>query len=319
MHTYIHTHPCTRTHLHLDYSLSTPLEQSRGANCVATASQTCLEAAGQSQMAQALAYPRCQQAPLALSARLPPERGEEMVSQIESHLITYSLGLQLSRRWREWGPCHLCGWPSWTVVNWNLIYLSPYLAHYQSNSKLGLILENWKRAPSFTFLHLPQLTLCSPVMQFTELLICLRAVNMVHRWRCSRMVRADHRAQFDGKLVYHALTLAEVHNAALLQIPASHRGDARWGYRQWRCIYTKSCLTVQRPSGYSTFHFTLLIFHILAPATLWPNASAWVAGIWMRVHIYPFTWMSDGSSSKQYTSPPATSPLLTSPGPKIAC
>lgn len=53
-------------------------------------------------------------------------------------------------------------------------------------------------------------------MQFTELLICLRAVSMVHRWWCSR-IRADHRAQFDGELVYHVLTLAEVHNAALLK------------------------------------------------------------------------------------------------------
>lgn len=52
---------------------------------------------------------------------------------------------------------------------------------------------------------------------------------------------------------------------------------------------------------------------------LWPNASAWVAGIWMRVRIYPFTWMSVGSSSKQYTSPPETSPLLTSLGTKLAC
>lgn len=109
-HTPIHTYPCTRTPMHSHYSLSNPLKQSTGANCVATASQTCLEAAGQSQMAQALACPRCQQAPLALSARLPAERGKEMGSQIESHLITFSPRLQLSRRVR--GPCHLCGWPS---------------------------------------------------------------------------------------------------------------------------------------------------------------------------------------------------------------
>lgn len=78
---------------------------------------------------------------------------------------------------------------------------------------------------------------------------------------------------------------------------------------------TKSCLTVQRPSGYATFHFILLIFHILAPTMLWPNASAQVAGIWMRVHIYPFTWMSVGSSSKQCTSPlrNLTSAHLTGP------
>ncbi|CAB1441349.1 unnamed protein product [Pleuronectes platessa] len=49
-------------------------------------------------MAQALACPRCQQAPSALSARLPPEREEEIESQIESLLITYSPGLQLSRK-----------------------------------------------------------------------------------------------------------------------------------------------------------------------------------------------------------------------------
>ncbi len=142
---------------------------------------------------------------------------------------------------------------------------------------------------------------------------------MVHHRRCSRMVRADHRAQFDANLVYCALTLAEVHNAGLLKSRLLTEVDARWGYRQRRRIYTKSCLTVQRPSGYSTFHFILLIFHILASTVLWPNASAQVAGIWMRVHIYPFTWMSVESSSKQCTSPPATSPLLTSLGPELAC
>lgn len=52
---------------------------------------------------------------------------------------------------------------------------------------------------------------------------------------------------------------------------------------------------------------------------LWPNASARIARIWMRVHIYPFTWMSVGSSSKQYTSPLETSPLLTSLGSELAC
>lgn len=52
---------------------------------------------------------------------------------------------------------------------------------------------------------------------------------------------------------------------------------------------------------------------------LWPNASAWIARIWMRVHIYPFTCMSVGSSSKQYTSPLETSPLLTSLGSELAC
>lgn len=139
---------------------------------------------------------------------------------------------------------------------------------------------------------------------------------MVHHWWCSK---ADHSAQFDANLLYCALTLAEVHNAGLLKSQPPTELDARWGYRLGRGIYTKSCLTVQKPSGYSTFHFILLIFHILAPAMLWPNASAWVAGIWMRVHIYPFTWMSVGSSSKQYTSPPETSPLLTSLGSELAC
>lgn len=92
--------------------------------------------------------PRCQQAPLALSTRLPPER-EEMESQIGSDLITYSLRLQLRREWRVWGPCHLMDGPH-ELVNWNLIYLSPYLAHYQSYSRLGFILpsenkKKWKK------------------------------------------------------------------------------------------------------------------------------------------------------------------------------
>lgn len=52
---------------------------------------------------------------------------------------------------------------------------------------------------------------------------------------------------------------------------------------------------------------------------LWPNASAWIARIWMRVHNYPFTWMSVGSNSKQCTSPLETSPLLTPLGSELAC
>lgn len=150
-------------------------------------------------------------------------------------------------------------------------------------------------------------------MQSTQLLICLQAVNMLHHWRCFRLVRADHRAQFDANLVYSALTLAEIHNAGWLKV------EARWEYRRRRRIDTKSCLTVQGPSGYSTFHFILLIFHVLAQAALRPNASAQVTRIWIRVHIYPFTWMSVGSSSKQYTSPPVTSPLLTSLRQELAC
>lgn len=244
---------------------------------------------------------------------------EEMESQIESHLITCSLGLQLSRGWRVCGLCHLCGRPSWTVVNWNLIYLSPCLAHNQWNSRLGFILpsETGKKKGTgkssifhFFFFTSSPAHVSSPVMQSTELLICLRAVNTLHHCRCSSMVRADHRAQFDANSVYWARPWL-----------ANTEVDARWGYRRWRCIHTKSCLTVQRPSGCSTFHFTLLIFHILAPAALWPNASAQVAGIWMRVHVYPFTCMSGGGSSKQYASPPpsAPSPPLTSPGPERAC
>lgn len=142
---------------------------------------------------------------------------------------------------------------------------------------------------------------------------------MLRDWWCSWMVRADHSAQFDANLLHCALTLAGVHNAGILKSQSPTELDARWGYRQRRCIYTKSCLTVQKPSGYSTFHFILLIFHILAPTMLWPNASARIARIWMRVHIYPFTWMSVGSSSKQYTSPLETSPLLTSLGSELAC
>lgn len=52
---------------------------------------------------------------------------------------------------------------------------------------------------------------------------------------------------------------------------------------------------------------------------LWPNASAWNARIWMRVHNYPFTWMSVGSNSKQCTSPLQTSPLLTPLGSELPC
>lgn len=89
--------------------------------------------------------------------------------------------------------------------------------------------------------------------------------------------------------------------------------------RQLRPMCTKGCLTVQKPSGFSTFHFILLIFHIQASAVLWPNVFAWVAGIWMRVCIYPFTWMSVGSSSKQYTSAPESSPLLPSLSSKLPC
>lgn len=118
------------------------------------------------------------------------------------------------------------------------------------------------------------------------------------------MLRADHRAQFDSDLVLCMLTLAEEQNAGFLKFPPLGEVDARWGYSQRRHIHTKSCLTAQRPSGYSTFHFIPLIFHVLAPSMLWPNASASVTGIWMRVHAYPFTWMSLGSGSKQYTSPP---------------
>lgn len=51
---------------------------------------------------------------------------------------------------------------------------------------------------------------------------------------------------------------------------------------------------------------------------LWPNASAWVAGIWMRVHIYPFTCMSVESSSKQYTSPPCTLTSAHLAGPRAS-
>lgn len=58
---------------------------------------------------------------------------------------------------------------------------------------------------------------------------------------------------------------------------------------------------------------------MLAQVMLWPNASAWNARIWMRVHNYPFTWMSVGSNSKQCTSPLETSPLLTPLGSELAC
>ena len=158
-------------------------------------------------------------------------------------------------------------------------------------------------------------------MQSTELLICLWAVNMVHHWLCSRMVRADHSAQFDANLVYSELTLAEAHNAGLLKSQPPAEVDARWGYRRWRRIYTKSCLTVQRPSGYSTFHFILLIFHILAPAMLWPNASAWVAGIWMRVEC-TFTHLPGCQSEAALNNTPLPpQPHLCSPlpGSELAC
>lgn len=141
---------------------------------------------------------------------------------------------------------------------------------------------------------------------------------MVYDCWSSWMVRADHRA-LDANLLYGALTLAEVYNVGLPKSQPPAKLAARRGYRQGRRISTKSCLTVQKPSGYYTFRFILFIFHILAPTTRRPNASAWVAGIWMRVRIYPFTWMSGGSSSKQYTSLPKTSPLLPSLVSRVAC
>lgn len=101
-----------------------------------------------------------------------------------------------------------------------------------------------------------------------------------------------------------ALTLAEIHVATPLKSHPLTEEDTGGKYRRCNCIFTKSGLTVQRSSGYSTSHFFLLIFHIMAPTTLRPNASSRVAGIWMRVHIYPFTCMSVRSSSKQCASLP---------------
>lgn len=134
------------------YSLSTPLEQSRGANCVATANML---GGCRPNPNGPSTRPRCQQAPLAPSARLLPEREREIQSQIESHLITSSLGLQLSRGWRVWGPCYLCEWSSWSVVNWNLIYLSLFLAHEHLNSRLGFILpsRSWEKRWKELHLH----------------------------------------------------------------------------------------------------------------------------------------------------------------------
>lgn len=66
-----YTHTNTHMHLLSDYSLSTPLEQSRGANCVATANM--LRGCRPKPNGPSTC-PRCQQGPLALSARLLPER-----------------------------------------------------------------------------------------------------------------------------------------------------------------------------------------------------------------------------------------------------
>lgn len=133
------------------HSLSTPLEQSRGANCVATANML---GGCRPNPNGPSTRPRCQQAPLAPSARLLPEREREIQSQIESHLITSSLGLQLSRGWRVWGPCYLCEWSSWSVVNWNLIYLSRFLAHEHLNSRPGFILPSRSWEKRWKELHL---------------------------------------------------------------------------------------------------------------------------------------------------------------------
>lgn len=199
-----------------------------------------------------------------------------MESQIESHLITYSLGLQLSRGWRVWGPCHLCGRPSWTVVNWNLIYLSPYLAHYQSNSRLSFILPSEaKKNGKSTIFHFFSTSFPGPVMQSTELLICLWAVNMVHHWHCSRMVRADHRAQFDTNLVYCALTLAEVHNA---EIPASHRGGCQVGIQAVKTPPHKELLNC--PKALWVLHLSLYPFNISCPGPSHALAKCLCLGYW---------------------------------------
>lgn len=55
---------------------------------------------------------------------------------------------------------------------------------------------------------------------------------MVHHWPCSRMVRADHSAQFDANSVYSELTLAEVHNAGMLKSRPLTEVDASREYRQ---------------------------------------------------------------------------------------
>lgn len=90
------------------------------------------------------------------------------------------------------------------------------------------------------------------------------------------MVAADHCLEFDVNMFYSPDL--EEYNTGMLKAQ-SLTVYSRWGYRQVRQISTKSCLTVQKPSGFSTFHFILLIFHIQASAMLWPNVFARVAGI----------------------------------------
>lgn len=140
---------------------------------------------------------------------------------------------------------------------------------------------------------------------------------MVHHWWCTRMVRADHSALFDANLVYSELTLAEA-QCRLAEIPASHRGGCQVGIQAVKAHLHKELFNC--PEALWVLHLSLYPFNISYPGPSHALAKCLCLGCWNMdesgVHVYPFTWMSVGNSSKQYTSPPATSPLLTPAGPR---
>ncbi len=115
-------------------------------------------------------------------------------------------------------------------------------------------------------------------MQSTELLICLQSVNMVHHLRCSRMVRADHRAQFDANLLYCVLTLAGAHNAWVAEVPAFHRGGCQMGIQAVKMHLHKELFNC--PEALWVLHLSLYPFNISYPGLNPALAKCLCLGFW---------------------------------------